>query len=136
MFLLDTNVLSELRKPKPHGGLLAWYAAHPERHAIASITLFELQAGAFKSRVQDAAKARDIEEWISEVTLTVGVIPLDGPCARETARLLVGRSLDLMEDAIIAATAIVHGLTVATRNTRDFEPFGAPIINPFLFPRQ
>lgn len=63
----------------------------------------------------------------------VTVLPLDGPAARETAHLIHGKSLDLLEDAMIAAIARVHNLTVATRNTRDFVLFDVPLVDPFLF---
>ena len=137
IFLLDTNVVSELRKLRPHGALVAWYFAHPlSAYGISAVSLLEMQAGAERTRRQDEEKAREIETWINEAAARLKVISLDDLVARETARIIEGKSKDLIIDAMIAATAKVHGLTVATRNTRDFERFGVPVVDPFLFRRQ
>lgn len=73
--------------------------------------------------------------WIEALIDETTILPLGGDAAREAAKLMHGRSKTLIEVAMIAATAKVNGLTVATRNTRDFERFGVPLINPFLFSR-
>jgi predicted nucleic acid-binding protein len=136
MHLLDTNVISELRKPKPHGGVLAWYAEHPyPTLRLSSVTIYELQAGAELTRRQDADKAAELDAWISGLEQRILIIPFGPLEARITAYLIRNLSDDLLEDAMIAATAIANGLTVATRNTRDFERFSIPLVNPFLFPR-
>jgi hypothetical protein len=133
-FLLDTNVVSELRKPRPHGGVLAWAESVPaEALAIAAIVLFELQIGTEKLRRQDPPRAEEFDAWVGRITNGSIVIPLDAACAREAARLLEKQPIELIADAMIAATARVNGLTVATRNTRDFERFGVPLVNPFEF---
>ena len=88
-----------------------------------------------KTRRTDPAKAREIELWIDGISVTGRIIPIDARIARERARLLSGRSLALYQDAVIAATARVHRLTVATRNGEDFEPFDVSIINPFEWTR-
>jgi len=133
-FLLDTNVVSELRKPKPHGAVLSWFnTLRPEQMAVSAVVLGELQAGVETTRLQDAQKAREIEEWIDRIWATHRVLPMDGLCFREYARLIHRLSDTLREDAMIAATARLHGLTVATRNERDFRSFSVPVFNPFRF---
>lgn len=76
--------------------------------------------------------ARRIDNWIDELAETVAVLSADGDVCREAARLMVAKSEELFEDALIAATARVRHLIVVTRNVRDFEPFGVPTLNPFL----
>jgi predicted nucleic acid-binding protein len=135
-FLLDTNVLSELRKAKPHGAVLAWYKSHsPTAFALPALAFYEIQAGIEVTRHQDARKAREINLWADALMNGAVVLPLDGPAAREAARLMARQSKLLIEDALIAAIARVNGLTVATRNTRDFERFEVPLVNPFLHPK-
>jgi len=135
-FLLDTNVVSELRKTRPHGAVLAWYESHPPTaYGLPALALYEVQAGAEVTRRQNPAKAQEIEAWADALTETAVVIPLDAACAREAAKMMARKSKLLIEDAMIAAIAKVNGLTVATRNTRDFEHFAVPVVNPFLFPK-
>jgi len=131
MYLLDTNVVSELRKRKPHGAVLAWIQSVPDDQLfISALTLGELQAGAELTRKQDREKAEDIEAWIDQISEAYEVIPMDGSMFREWARLMEGRSDDLLEDAMIAATARVRRLTVATRNVRDFKGLSMEALNP------
>jgi predicted nucleic acid-binding protein len=132
VYLLDTNVVSELRKPRPHRSVLAWLEAtdNADLH-LAAVTLGELQAGVEMTRQQDADKAAEIEAWIDQVAQTWNVLPLDGPTFRTWARLMHGRQDELLVDALIAATAIQHGLVVVTRNVRDFAPFGLETLDPF-----
>lgn len=132
MYLLDTNVLSERRKPKPHGGVTAWIATIPEQDLyVAAVTLAEIQAGIEITRKQDPAKAGELEAWLGGISRTGNVLPMDGECFRIWAKLMHGRSDDQYEDAMIAATAIRHGLTVVTRNVRDFRRFDVELLNPF-----
>ena len=132
MYLLDTNVVCELRRPRPHGGVVAWLQAVPDEHLhLCAVTLGELQAGVEITREQDAAKAEAIEAWIDQVEGLWNVLPMDGRIFRAWARLMHRRSDELIEDAMIAATALVHNLTVVTRNLRDFEPLGVRTVNPF-----
>jgi len=136
-FLLDTNILSELRKPKPHGGVLAWFMAHHTEYlATPVISLFELQMGVEKVRPQDPYRAQSFDFWIDRLTSGSNLLPLDAAAAREAARLMTNQPMTLLADAMIAAIAKVNGLTVATRNTKDFENFAVPLVNPFLFPKQ
>ena len=131
-FLLDTNVVSELRRPKPHGAVVAWLKQlRDEQLFLSAVTLGELQAGIEKIRAQDSKKAAEIEVWVDQLTESIQVLPMDAACFREWARVTNGKSDTLVEDAMIAATARVHGLTVATRNERDFKALGVALLNPF-----
>jgi hypothetical protein len=131
-YLLDTNVISEIRKPKPHGGVVRWVRSlRDDQIFISVVTLGELQRGIEKTRRQDAAKAREIEQWVDQLEESVNVLPMDGRCFREWARLMERKSGHLLEDAIIAATARVRGLQVATRNEKDFVLFDVTTFNPF-----
>ncbi len=131
-YLLDTNIVSEIRKPKPHGAVAAWFGGlRDEQICLSAVTLAELQEGVERTRRQDAAKARAIEAWVDDLEQSSTVLPMDARCFRETARMMVGRPDDLLYDLMIAATARLHGLTIATRNEKDFRPLGVDIINPF-----
>ncbi len=132
MYLLDTNIVSELRKPRPHGGVLAWLQSTEDADLhLSAVTLGEIQAGVELTRDQDASKAAEIEAWLDLVAQSYNVLPMDGAAFRAWARLMHRRSDTLYEDAMIAATAAVHNLTVVTRNVADFEPFGVRVLNPF-----
>jgi len=131
-YLLDTNIVSELRKRKPHGAVLAWMdTLRPEQILISAVTIGELQAGAELTRKNDPAKAAEIENWLMITEGAFSVIPMDSACFREWARLKAGKPSELIEDAMIAATARVHGLHVATRNEKDFRQFQVASLNPF-----
>ncbi len=132
-YLLDTNVVSELRKRKPHGAVLAWIQKIPDASLhISAVTLGEIQAGVELTRENDPVKAGEIERWLNELEKTSNVIDVDAAVFRRWAQLMRGRADHHLEDALIAATALVHELTVATRNTADFKPFGVKLINPFV----
>ncbi len=132
MYLLDTNVISELRRPRPHGAVVAWLegVADHKLH-LSAVTLGELQAGVEITREQDPDKAARIEVWIDHVAQTWNILQLDGRIFRVWAKLMHRRSDDLLADALIAATAINHHLVVVTRNVRDFAPLGVETLNPF-----
>jgi toxin FitB len=134
VYLLDTNVVSELRRARPHGAVLAWLAgvADADLH-LAAVTIGEIQAGIEITREQDAAKAAEIEAWLDQVAETWNILPMDARIFRHWARLMHHRSNDAIEDAMIAAIAGVHGLTVVTRNVKDFAPLGVPTFDPFAF---
>lgn len=132
MYLLDTNVVSELRKVRPHGAVVAWLEAVADEDIhLSAITLGEIQAGIEITREQDAIKAADIEAWADQVAATYNVLPMDATTFRIWAKLMHRQSDTVYEDAMIAASAIVQHLTVVTRNVRDFERFNVPIFNPF-----
>ena len=132
MYLLDTNVVSELRKPRPHGAVLAWLHGVDDANLhLATVTLGEIQAGIELTREQDPAKASEIEAWLDLVSLSYNVLPMDGAAFRCWARLMHRQSDTLYEDAMIAAIAKVHNLTVVTRNGADFKLIGVPLLNPF-----
>ena len=136
MYLLDTNVVSELRRPKPHGAVVAWLESVPEDHLhVSAVTLGELQAGVEITRDQAPEKAAVIETWLDQIARTHKILPMDGAAFREWARLMNHRSHELIEDAMIAATATIHNLTVVTRNVRDFAPLGVPTLNPYTAKR-
>lgn len=131
-YLLDTNVISELRKRQPHGAVLEWIQKVPEESLhVSAVTLGEIQAGIEITREQDEAKAAQIEGWLDDLSQTYNVIDVDAAVFRRWAQLMHGRNDHHLEDALIAATALIHDLTVATRNTKDFKPFGVKLINPF-----
>lgn len=132
MYLLDTNVVSELRKPRPHGAVLAWLDGVDDANLhLATVTLGEIQAGIELTREQDPGKASELEAWLDLVSLSYNVLPMDGSAFRCWARLMHRQSNTLYEDAMIAAIAKVNHLTVVTRNGADFKTFEVPLLNPF-----
>lgn len=131
-YLIDTNVVSELRKPKPHGATVAWlHGLELGQGFFSAVTFGEIQRGVELTRRQDPIKANEIEAWAAQLERTSQVLSMDAACFREYARLMHHRSDTLVEDAMIAATARVHGLTVSTRNERDFAHFDVAVLNPF-----
>lgn len=132
MYLLDTNVISELRKPRPHGAVVAWLQSSTDTDLhLSAVTLGEIQAGIELTREHDPAKASEIEAWANLVAMSYNILPMDGETFRAWARLMHRKSDALYEDAMIAATATVHKLTVVTRNVTDFADFGVRLLNPF-----
>jgi predicted nucleic acid-binding protein len=132
MFLLDTNVVSELRKPRPHGAVVAWLQAVDDKQLyLSAVTLGEIQAGIELTRDQDPTKAAEIEAWLDQVAQAYNVLPMDAAVFRQWAKLMHGKSNTLYEDAMIAATASQHHLTVVTRNVADFKMLGVKTLNPF-----
>jgi toxin FitB len=131
-FLLDTNVISELRKPRPHGGVVAWINdLQEEQLFLSAVTLGELQAGIERTRRQDPLKAADIESWADQLATSYQILPMDTLCFREWGRIIDRKPDEFFEDAMIAATARVHHLIVATRNEVDFKRLDIRIFNPF-----
>lgn len=132
MYLLDTNIVSELRRQKPHGAVLTWFeGVEDDRLFISSVTIGEIQAGIEITREQDAEKAKQIEQWLDLVADSYQVISMDASIFRVWAKLMPKKSDTLYEDAMIAAAAKVNNLIVATRNIADFQTFGVKLFNPF-----
>ncbi len=133
-YLLDTNVLSETRKRQPAAGVAEWIAATPpDRMHISVLTLGEIEQGIAKSRGRgDRDQAAALERWLHDLQAGFDdrIIPVSLPVAVAWGRHLQKQPLPPV-DALIAATARVHGLTMVTRNVKDFEPAGIPVLNPF-----
>jgi predicted nucleic acid-binding protein len=132
MYVLDTNVISELRRRRPHGAVLAWLRSVDDRHLhLSAVSFGEIQAGIEQMRDIDPAKAAEIESWADQLAETWNVLPMDTATFRVWAKLMHRRSNDLFEDAMIAATARVHSLKVVTRNVKDFRDFGVVVLDPY-----
>lgn len=136
-FLLDTNVVSEWVKPRPHPRVAAWLAAVDEdRTFISVVTLGELRHGI--ERLASGRRRDRLDEWLrSELPLRFEkrVLPIDAGVADAWGRIVArrarsGRMISTI-DAFVAATAEVHELTIVTRNTADFTPSAAPMFDPW-----
>lgn len=134
MFLVDTDVLSLLRRPKRSPRIRRWMAAQRTTDLYVSVvSVAEIERGITRQRRRDPAFASLLARWLDTVLSLYGnrILPVDAPTARRWGRL----SGDLGHegtDLLIAATAIEHGLTVVTRNVRHFEPTGAQVLDPSL----
>jgi predicted nucleic acid-binding protein len=132
MYLLDTNIVSELRRPRPHGAVVAWIEAIADADLyLSAVTLGEIQAGIEITREQDVVKTAELEAWAEQVAASYNVLPMDAATFRLWAKLMHRQSDTVYEDAMIAACALMHKLTVVTRNTGDFAHFQVPLFNPF-----
>lgn len=134
MFLLDTNIVSELRKTQADPAVVAWARSVPAyKLYISAITLLEIETGILRLERRDPGQAAPLRNWLEVHVMSAfagRVLSVDGAVAKRCARLHVpDRSNEC--DALIAATALVHDMTVVTRNTRDFAFSGAPVLNPW-----
>jgi predicted nucleic acid-binding protein len=135
-YLLDTNVVSELRKPerKANPGVRAWVAARAVSDLyLSAITVLEVEIGIARLARRDAAQARRLRVWLDDELLGAFVhriLSIDVPVARRAARLHVPDPRP-ERDALIAATAAVHGLAVVTRNVQDFDSLDVAVVNPW-----
>jgi len=131
-YLLDATVVSEVRKHKPHGAVVAWLAGlRDDQVFLSALTMGELQAGMELTRRQNPEKAREIELWVDQLEASYQILAMDTVSFREWGRLVHGKSDHLIEDGMIAATARIHGLIVATRNEDDFKQLNVQVFNPF-----
>jgi predicted nucleic acid-binding protein len=132
MYLFDTNILSELRRPKPHGTVLAWIGRiSGDQMFVSALSLGEIQRGIELLRANDRQKAAAIEAWADRLSSQSNILPMTGAIFRLSAKLMHQQSDSIYQDAMLAATAITHRLTMVTRNVRDFENFPVPLLNPF-----
>lgn len=132
IYALDTIVVSELRRKRPHGGVLAWYLAQkPENVVVPAVVAGEIQQGVERSRLTDPSKAMEIEAWLNTILKQFIFVSADESIFRMQVMLKEARRTLQYEDALIAATAKVYGMVIATRNVKDFEGLGIPIVNPF-----
>lgn len=133
MYLLDTNVLSELRKRKCNPAVAKWFSKVPDSELyLSAIVLTEIERGIERQRTLDPVFAEQLTEWLEFILRAFGdrILPLTVNIARRWGRLaakLGNKDLDLA----IAATALEHGLTVVTGNTKHFQHTGAKLLNPF-----
>jgi len=135
MFLLDTNVISELRRPdRADRNVVAWANAIPAANFFISvISILEIELGARLIKRKDATQGAILRNWIDAQVLARfegRILAIDTTVAQRCAQLHVPNPR-AERDALIAATALVHGLTVVTRNVGDFEPTGVPLLNPW-----
>jgi len=133
-FLLDTNVVAELRKGKrANAGVRSWFAAvDPDDIRLSVLTIGEIRRGIENVRRRDPAAAAALERWLTRLVKdhADGLLPIDGPVAEEWGRLSVPNPWPVI-DGLLAATAHVHGLTLVTRNVRDVVKTGVDVLNPF-----
>jgi len=132
-YLVDANVISEPTKPAPSSKVVDWLSANEENLVVDSIILGELCIGILA--LPRGRKRRQLEQWFDALMQTIECLPWDATISRRWAKLVVdlkrkGKTMPLL-DGMIAATALQHDLTIATRNTRDFKKAGVKALNPF-----
>ncbi|MCR6481060.1 type II toxin-antitoxin system VapC family toxin [Variovorax sp. ZS18.2.2] len=135
LLLLDTNVISEVRKSSCHPNVLAWMSAQAtDALYISAITVLEIQRGISQAAQRgDALQAQVFTRWLEGQVLPAfagRILPVDHVVARRAAQLPWADAKDY-RDPLIAATGLVHGATVVTRNTKHFEASGARLVNPW-----
>ncbi len=136
MYLLDTNVIAELRKArrgKANKAVTEWAASVAPPCSFSAITILELEIGILLIERRDKAQGSLLRNWMDNQVLTAfagRVLAIDTAVVMRCAKLHVPRPR-ADRDALIAATALTHGMTVVTRNVADFKPTGVPILNPW-----
>ncbi|GAA1668383.1 type II toxin-antitoxin system VapC family toxin [Glycomyces endophyticus] len=132
-YLLDTNILSELRKARPNPRVERWYdaAADTDLH-LSVMTVAEFRKGLARLRRKDAERAAALDRWLDRLLAPYEsrILPVTADIANVWGELNDPEPLPVI-DAFIAATAIVHDMVLVTRNVRDFERTGVRILNPF-----
>jgi len=133
-FLVDANVRSEPTRPAPDPRVVEWLSAHEEELVVDAVVLGELSVGILGYPA--GRKRAALERWFESVVQAIECLPWDAGVSLRWARMVSqlkrkGQSLPLL-DSMIAATALHHGLTVVTRNTRDFQRTGVKVFDPFL----
>ena len=133
-FLLDTNVISEIRKrERAHPNVVQWVARTPVQEMGTSVlVLAEIRHGIELKRRNDPQQARSLDRWFSQMRARLGnrVLSVDEPVAEAWALLGIPNPVPLI-DGLLAATAKVHGLTLVTRNVADIATMGTPVLDPF-----
>ena len=132
-YLVDANVLSEATRPAPNTRVIEWLSTHEDEFAVDAIVLGELSIGVLA--LPAGRKRARLERWFEAVVQTLECLPWDDAVSRRWARLVVhlkkkGQTMPIL-DAMIAASALQHGLTVVTRNVRDFKRAGVRVVDPF-----
>jgi predicted nucleic acid-binding protein len=133
-FLLDTNIVSELRKTQPHPRVAEWYEANLQAETFVScLVIGEIRSGIERLAARDVTQARGLEAWLGvfETALNTTVLPITAAVADRWGRIHVPPKPIPIVDGLMAATALVHGLTFVTRNTRDVARCGVSLLNPF-----
>ncbi|MBN6715196.1 type II toxin-antitoxin system VapC family toxin [Pseudomonas capsici] len=137
MFLLDTNVVSELRKRNADTNVVKWASANaPASLFISAITVMELETGVLRIERRDPVQGAALRSWLEHHVLKAfagRILAVDTAVAKRCARLHIPDPRSEC-DALIAATALVHGMKVVTRNTADFQHCGVPVLNPWISP--
>ena len=133
-YLVDANVLSEPTKPAPDPRVVEWLTSHEGQVVVDAVVLGELSVGVLGYPA--GRKRAALEAWFESVVQVIDCLPWDAGVSLRWARLVAqlkrkGQSLPLL-DSMIAATALHHGLTVVTHNTRDFQRAGVKVFDPFL----
>jgi predicted nucleic acid-binding protein len=132
-FLLDTNVVSEIRKRAPDAGVASWFASVPsDRLFLSVLVVGEIRQGIERLARRDQARAETFERWLGRLVASYGdrIVPVSEPIAQAWGRMNVPDPLPAV-DGLMAATALVHDWTLVTRNVHDIKSAGVRLLNPF-----
>lgn len=135
MYIIETNVVSELRKPTANPQVLAWFSERrPADMYLSAVTVFELELGVQRLERRDQIQGRKLRRWLDQEVLDLfsgRILPVDTPVTIRSAGLHVPDPRP-ERDCLIAATALVHNMSVVTRNIKDFQPLTVRCIDPWL----